>query len=385
MRLLLRYSLPWGNFRTKGIDAEPTDLVSDLKEHIERIFGVSKSLQILKLKKSGFTLRLVDNDPLSFYEISNKNQIFIERADSSEVKNVSRVRFLQRLGIGSVIKEEPEGEGDEEEKENKQVNDSPGSSMEADRSSKVIDEGKMHRMEIERHFQTVAEGLCYEIQMSDRFDMLESILNQPPQEIQGDEEMNEMYRKTKYTVWSKKGKMGESPVHKVIMLNRITILQEMLANGLDINAESDDGYTPVQLAILCEKAEIFKIFLSHPTFLLNHVTETRGTPLHTAIQNGKFEFIELLLLHGVDTTVRDKKGFTALEVCDSEDIKRFVEAKIKQKETIFKSMPPKPFLCSGYLYKTGIFFKNLRKRWLVINPDEGSISRFKTKEDAKPL
>ena len=170
----------------------------------------------------------------------------------------------------------------------------------------------------------------------------------------------------------------------MILLNRVAILQELLANGLDVNVESDDGFTPVQLAILCENVEAFKMFLGHPSVLLNHVSE-RGTPLHTAIQNGKYEFIELLLLHGVEVSVRDLKGFTALEVCDSEETKKFVEAKIRQKDKIFKAMPPKPFLCTGYLWKTGIFFKNLRKRYMVINPDEGVIARYKTKESPKPM
>lgn len=383
MRLLIRYCLPWGNFRTKGVDLNEKMLVSSLKEHIERIFSVPKSLQILKIKKSGLTLRLVDHDPLSFYEIGNKNQIFVERANSSEKKNVSRVRFLQRLGIGSVIQEEAEKEAEEEEKENENLDASFGSSGE-ENSSVIATEDARNREEIERHFSLIADNMCYEIQMSDRFEQLDELINKASEGIEGGEQMKGLFQKAKYTVWSRKGKAGESPVHKVIMLNRVSILQEMLANGLDINAECDDGYTPVQLAILCEKVEIFKIFLSHPSFRLDHVSE-KGTPLHTAIQNGKFEFIELLLLHGVDTTVRDSKGFTALEVCDSEDIKRFVEAKIKQRENITKSMPPKPRICSGYLWKTGVFFKNLRKRYLVIDPVEGTISRFKTKEDKKPM
>lgn len=389
MRLLLRMSIQWGLFKTRAAEI-PEDLtVSEMKSLIDRLFGCPPSIQILKLKRNEMNIRMVDQDALSFYEVANMDQIFIERADTDLKKNTLRGRYLQKLGLGiETISEVDEFDESQEnpinysvegEKHNKSVAMEKGHLTNTSQlSSDLSNHENLKQSKVLNDFVECMLGeIIHNTASPSIRSLIESVSTETKDSTNSSNGKKESFLRTAF---HKKGKHSESPIHKGIVLNRVAIVQEMLENGLDINAENEEGFTPVQIAILCEKVEIFKMFLNHPSFLVNHTSE-KGTPLHTAVQNAKLDFIELLLLFGANPSVRDNKGFSALEICDSEETMKFLDFKINQKESLFKKMPPRPFICSGFLWKTGLFFGSKQKVFLVVDPNEKHISSYSSKED----
>jgi ankyrin repeat protein len=82
---------------------------------------------------------------------------------------------------------------------------------------------------------------------------------------------------------------------KVFILLRIFNLYSL---G-DINAESNDGWTPFQLAIYKNHKNIIKYLLSHPDLEINKLTK-KGTPLHIACYYNREEVVRLLLSKKAD-------------------------------------------------------------------------------------
>lgn len=90
--------------------------------------------------------------------------------------------------------------------------------------------------------------------------------------------------------------------------------------------------------------------------------------------------------------IKNDEGFTALELCNNEEIRKFLEEKIKElgspeKDCIPCQMeysqfaPPKPPIVMGWLFKTGPLIFNIKKRFFVLDPHDGTFIRFKRKED----
>ena len=90
--------------------------------------------------------------------------------------------------------------------------------------------------------------------------------------------------------------------------------------------------------------------------------------------------------------IRNDEGFTALELCNNEEICKMLEDRLKElgghrKESPPNPMemsqfaPPKPPIVMGWLYKTGPLIFNIKKRFFVLDPHDGTFIRFKSKED----
>jgi ankyrin repeat protein len=92
--------------------------------------------------------------------------------------------------------------------------------------------------------------------------------------------------------------------------------QVLLDYGVDVNAQSNSGYTPLH-------SRPFRYF-NDPRFvrlLLDHGAdpnirerEDGNTPLHLASQNGRTEIARLLVEHGASVEVQDNLGRTPLDV-----------------------------------------------------------------------
>ena len=53
MRIIVRYSLPWGNFSTQAIEIEPNASVDTLQTKLFQRFNVPVRNQLIKFKRDG--------------------------------------------------------------------------------------------------------------------------------------------------------------------------------------------------------------------------------------------------------------------------------------------------------------------------------------------
>ena len=92
----------------------------------------------------------------------------------------------------------------------------------------------------------------------------------------------------------------------------ISVLRLLLEQGADINAQNQDGRTPLHMASFDRALEVVRLLLEHGADV--EVKNKYGrTPLHLASFDGALEVIRLLLEHGADVEVKDKYGETALQ------------------------------------------------------------------------
>lgn len=56
MKFIVRYSTPWGNYITAGIEAICLENFTEIKLKIELKFGLKPQFQLLKYKRDGYTV-----------------------------------------------------------------------------------------------------------------------------------------------------------------------------------------------------------------------------------------------------------------------------------------------------------------------------------------
>ena len=95
------------------------------------------------------------------------------------------------------------------------------------------------------------------------------------------------------------------------------IVELLLDKGVDINAKSKDGRTPLHLAIAFDRSsgavEMLKLLIASGADV-NTRDKQGETPLHTAASAGNKDIVEALIGAGADVNATDGKGATPLKV-----------------------------------------------------------------------
>jgi ankyrin repeat protein len=141
---------------------------------------------------------------------------------------------------------------------------------------------------------------------------------------------------------------GDTPLHSAARAHK-EIVELLIANGADVNAKNNDGQTPVAIAsnrnrkdiveLLVEKGAVpssihavarFGILAGVKALLeqgldVNAQDDEGLTPLHCAVQGGHKEIAELLIANGADINSKDKEGHTSLYYAVSNEDKDMVE------------------------------------------------------------
>ena len=113
---------------------------------------------------------------------------------------------------------------------------------------------------------------------------------------------------------------------------------------------------------------------------LNLVTN-KGSPLHKVAKSGNKEILMMLLEKEVDVHLKDNSGKTAYDVCTDEECKKLLK-KYEEKKEIYKEyvrghLPVSlTTIYHGCIMKAKRPFMNLKERYLVIDPFQGSIIRY---------
>ena len=85
----------------------------------------------------------------------------------------------------------------------------------------------------------------------------------------------------------------------------------LIDKGADVNAETDEGASPLTFAILNNKLSTVKTLLKYNA-RLNTITRNGKSPLLLAIENNNFEISEVLIRAGAEVNFRDPFGATPL-------------------------------------------------------------------------
>jgi ankyrin repeat protein len=110
-----------------------------------------------------------------------------------------------------------------------------------------------------------------------------------------------------------KSDKGFTPLNLALQKGQIEIVKLLLKKGADIEARSNEGYTPLHLATCVGFVDIIKILLDQKADK-EKKTYNNYTALHLASFNGHIEVVALLLSFSVDKEVRESKGQTALHL-----------------------------------------------------------------------
>jgi len=111
---------------------------------------------------------------------------------------------------------------------------------------------------------------------------------------------------------------GMTPLFKAIIVGCPSILKKLLHYGADINVRNVFGkppnrfsLTPLIYAIIREKEDMVAILLERGADP-NIAGQNDNKPLHVAVKSGQIEIVKLLLDGGADIDAVDKDGYTPL-------------------------------------------------------------------------
>ena len=105
---------------------------------------------------------------------------------------------------------------------------------------------------------------------------------------------------------------------KKIQKNHKKTVELLIANGSDVNAKNQNGYTPLHKAVDDGHKEIVELLIAKGADV-NAMEGGGGTPLHHAVLFvGDKKLAELLIAKGADVNAMDKDGNTPLNYADGE-------------------------------------------------------------------
>lgn len=128
-----------------------------------------------------------------------------------------------------------------------------------------------------------------------------------------------MYSKKRNRNKNKKG--GASAVHTdlntilidAIESDNITKIGDLIKKGADVNAYTEDGSTPLIIAIIKNRTDIVELLLKHSADPNKASSDrTKTTPLIIAIIENRTDIVKLLLDNGADPNKASRDGTTPL-------------------------------------------------------------------------
>ncbi|CAD8176434.1 unnamed protein product [Paramecium pentaurelia] len=364
MRLIVQQYYGFGQKKTFKIEINDEDTSDQLISVIAQKVGRLVQDLVIKCKRDQYSIKIVEGWPIEFYELQENQNILVEvRENESDTKQKEQKRqtekYLNKLFINqrekpqklSEVSETSENSDDEANSSKQKSSNTNVEPIQSDYDDKI--------------FQTVKSG---------NLEMLQQLCQKiNPQ----------LLNQASFGGWN--------PIHFATFLEYKLIVEFLISKDIDINKVTDEGWTPLQIAVHRHNIEIVKVILNHPQIDVNLITD-KGIALNLACKSNQLKIIELLLLKNADLKLQDKTERIAYDYCDQET-KIAIEQmkKSNQMKDQLKNaddfIPPRPPIAKGFIYKTGQMLVTLNERFFVLNPDEGTFIRFKNFSDypLKPL
>jgi len=388
MKLIIRYCLQWGNFTTQAINIDEDADVSALQAKIKEKFDVVESQQVLKFKKDGATIKLVQGFPLTHYGVKEKSIVFLEKAeaqvDDEEIKQdnyVNKGGYFAKLGIMGKIDEDEEDEGTANIKD--KINSwSYSGSMSAGSDGLIEAQVSSDEEGSEATKDSSAKGALYARLRNQSKNLLKEVKDSnidKVKEIFNSFEGEKKEQQIRKVIDQLLAETGWNLMHWACYGGHTQIVKLFLDYDSNLNIETNDGWTSLQLAAFKNHIEVAKVLLAKKIVDINQIT-SKGTALHIAAKNARPEMVTLLLENKADPGLRDEQNALPLDVASNDKIIELIQTAVK-KQTEDKFKPPKPPIVKGFMYKRGTYFGKMNQRFMVLNPDEGTLIRYKYKED----
>ncbi|XP_038052477.1 oxysterol-binding protein-related protein 1-like [Patiria miniata] len=193
---------------------------------------------------------------------------------------------------------------------------------------------------------------------------------------------------------------GDTPLHRAAFTGRLELVAALIQYGADVTIVNGEGHMARDIAhgddiqkmlIATEQAQKLKLeqqlLASSAEGLLDHVQTllfgprppnincadvTGNTPLHCASYRDQHEVVMLLLQHGANPRLPNKKGHTPIDLAQSQHMKQLLNVKpVKVVQSVDKR--------EGPLLKTR-FTGSLKQYWVVL--DRGILTYYRKRADA---
>ena len=174
-----------------------------------------------------------------------------------------------------------------------------------------------------------------------------------------------------------------SCIHYAAYENRSLMMKELIDLAADINAVTDDHWTPLQICAYQGHLESLQVLLSHPEIEVNKMTSERGTALHLASQNGHTEIVKVLLKLDPDLTLEDPHGVTAVELAGNieiaEELPKHMGEQILRRYSLESLEPPLGF--NGEVWHTTGSAATEKLVYLSLDAQNGNFNHFRSRND----
>lgn len=171
-------------------------------------------------------------------------------------------------------------------------------------------------------------------------------------------------------------------IHYACYKNYNTIVKLLIDQGCDVNIETGDNYTPLQLACMQNSLQALEILLSCKDIDINKNT-LRGTALHMAFRHGCLLTAEKLLDSGANPNIQDSDGNIPILVTNQiqllELIPKYIGKDLMKRYSNQKKDLPASF--SGMVYWNNPWQIREIQVFLVLNTPKGYILHYSKRTD----
>ncbi len=119
---------------------------------------------------------------------------------------------------------------------------------------------------------------------------------------------------------SVRAEYGYTAFHLAVMHDRLGIAQLLLDHGLSVNSRNGARRNPLHDAVSKEMVQ----FLVQEGVDINAQDFWGYTPLHLFAESGNEEIAQILIEHGADMSIRSRKGETPLDFAKTDEMKKLL-------------------------------------------------------------
>lgn len=332
--------------------------VSELQEKIKTIFGLPVEEQVLRFKAHDFEIRVIPGFTLDFYEIGNNALVELYRLNCVAESGAAETTD----GYSSHSAEEEDDYAENVRLLNKLMfaKGLQGLQMEE------IGEEEMEEDEFEKTLQALKKRFLEITSMKQRKDF-ESFYTQ----------FMTLDRVSQKQVLSSPDKVGWTGIHYAVRDNEEWAIQPLLDNFAEdiLSVQSDDGWTPLLLAVQNKNWEMLEELLKYATKANLEFITSKGSVIHQIFKNADFRIVHYLIVNKeIDPSFKDKLDVPAISLLKPE-AQSHVKVLLK-----LRDVPPKPVNLHFEVQKKSLFF-SWASRSLYINSEGRSLERYKARND----
>ncbi|EAY23382.1 hypothetical protein TVAG_070450 [Trichomonas vaginalis G3] len=102
-------------------------------------------------------------------------------------------------------------------------------------------------------------------------------------------------------------------IHYAAKLNNLSLIQDIISCGVDLNMRNVYLDTPLHIACYYNSIDVVKFLLSLNGIDINTQNSYGNTPLHDATSRNNREIVEILLgFRGIDIKIKNNEGKTPI-------------------------------------------------------------------------